>query len=253
MLKKLHTVVLAGVILCVSISVSAGDKKQGCKALKGIVHLSDNYVRFHSKEGVTVFVDPVTGPEDSLVTATGMTRADLILITHPHNDHFRPEVLKACLKANPDVVIAGPVGVVKLAAENGIDGVNQVAPNQRYEFAGVTVETLPAYFSKGDSHPKSNHWVGYVIQLNGLRYYVTGDTEPVPEMAESGADVIFPLLYGCGGNLESALKMVKLSKAPVVVPVHTGGNMKVIKKFLGSLPEDVQGACYLEGKLVSAK
>lgn len=252
MFKKMQLTILAGLILCASLSVSAGDKKDCSKALKGIVHFSDDDVRFHSKEGIVVFVDPVNGPGDSVVAATKMIKPDLILITHPHGDHFQPDVLKAYLKANPKAVLAGPAEVVKLAKEKGIDGMKEVAPNQHYELAGVKVETLPAYFSEGDSHPKSGNWVGYVIQLNGLRYYVTGDTEPVPEMAESKADVIFPLLYGCGGNLDSAIKMAELSKASIVVPVHTGGNVEVIKKYITSLSKDVESGYYLKGKLISA-
>lgn len=253
MLKRMQQTILAGLILCVSLNVSAGDKKDCSKVLKGIVHFSDDDVRFHSKDGVVVFVDPVNGPEDSVVAKTGMIKPDLILITHPHGDHFQPDVLKAYLKANPKAVLAGPAEVVKLAKEKGIDGMKEVAPNQHYELAGVKVETLPAYFSEGNSHPKSGNWVGYVIQLNGLRYYVTGDTEPVPEMAESNVDVIFPLLYGCGGNLDSAIKMAKLSKASIVVPVHTGGRVEIIEKYIAALPEGIQSGYYLKGKLVSAR
>ncbi|MBN1363230.1 MAG: MBL fold metallo-hydrolase [Syntrophaceae bacterium] len=247
---KSKQAVLAGLILSVSLGVSAGDKKDCSKALKGIVHFSDDDVRFHSKDGVVVFVDPVNGPEDSVVAVTKMVKPDLILITHPHGDHFQPDVLKAYLKANPKAVLAGPAEVVKQAKEKGIDGMKEVAPNQHYELAGVKFETLPAYFSEGDSHPKSGNWVGYVLQLNGLRYYVTGDTEPVSEMAESKADVIFPLLYGCGGNLDSAVKMAELSKASIVVPVHTGGRVEVIEKYIAGLPKDVQCCYYLKGKLV---
>jgi len=33
--------------------------------------------------------------------------------------------------------------------------------------------------------------VGYILQLNQARYYVTGDTQPLPEMAQIRADVLF--------------------------------------------------------------
>ena len=69
-------------------------------------------------------------------------------------------------------------------------------------------------------------------------------------MAKLKVDVLFPLLYGCGGNLEQALKMADLTKAPFVVPVHTGGHEEVIKKYLAGLPKEVQGAYYKDAKLV---
>ena len=85
--------------------------------------------------------------------------------------------------------------------------------------------------------------------MNGARYYVTGDTQPLPEMAATKPDVIFPLLSGCGGNTEQALKMAGLSGARFVVPVHHGGQVETIKKYVARLPEGVQSAYYLDGKL----
>jgi L-ascorbate metabolism protein UlaG (beta-lactamase superfamily) len=249
--KSKQVALLAAILSFGVLAVYAGDSKDCCKLLKGIVHLSDNDVRFHSKDDIVVFVDPVNGPEDSLVVKTGIVRPDLILITHPHGDHFKPEVLKTYIKANPKVVLAGPEEAVKQAKEKGIEGMKTVVPNQKYELAGVKVETVPAYFSDGDSHPKAGGWVGYVLRINGKRYYITGDTEPVAEMAGLNADVILPLLYGCGGNLDSAVKMAELSKASLVVPVHTGGNVEVIKKYIGSLPKKVQGVFYQDGRLVT--
>jgi L-ascorbate metabolism protein UlaG (beta-lactamase superfamily) len=250
-LKSKQAVLVAAIFSIGVIVARAGDLKDCCKLLKGVVHLSDDDVRFHSKVGVVVFVDPVKGPEDSLVVKTGMIKPDLILITHPHEDHFQPEVLKAYIKANPDVVLAGPEEVVKQAKDKGIDGMKAVSPNQKYELAGVKIETVPAYFSEGDSHPKTAGWVGYVLHLNGKRYYITGDTEPVAEMADVKADVIFPLLYGCGGNLDLAVKMTEMSGAKTAVAVHHSGQVDVINRYIAKLPAGVRGIYYLDGKLVS--
>ena len=114
--------------------------------------------------------------------------------------------------------------------------------------AGVRFLAVPAYFTDGDSHPKANQWVGYALKLNGATYYVTGDTEPLSEMAELKADVIFPLLWGCGGNIDQAVKMAELSKASIVVPVHHGGNVEAISKYISRLPNGTKGLYYAEGK-----
>lgn len=231
-------------------AAAAADAK--CKALKGIVHLRDNDVRFARKSGV-VFVDPTAGPTDPLAVKAGLIKPDLILITHPHGDHFQPAVLKEYLAANPQLILAGPAEVVKLAADNGIAGMRTVAPNQVYTLAGFDVGTVPAYFSNPNyQHPRANGWVGYVLTLNGVRYYVTGDTEAIPDMATTKADVIFPLLSGCGGNTEDALKMAAISGAKFVVPVHTSGQVETIKKYLAQLPEGVASAYYLDATPASA-
>ncbi len=246
------------------VSARAGDpgKKEGCppagseadgKLLKGVVHLNDNDLRFARKGGGVVFVDPTTGPEEA-ATKTKLVKPDLILITHPHSDHFQPAVLQAYLQANPQVILAGPAEVVKLAGEKGLAGMRAVEPNQTYTLAGFAFSTVPAYFEKKEwNHPQAAGWVGYVLTLNGARYYITGDTQPLPEMAAVNADVVFPLLYGCGGNTGQALKMAKLTGARQVVPVHHGGQVETIKKYLAQLPEGVQTAYFLDGKLLAGK
>ncbi len=221
-----------------------------CKLLKGVVHLRDNDIRFGRKGGGVVFVDPMVGPADALAVKTGLVKPDLILITHPHGDHFQPAILKEYIRANPQVVLAGPAEVVKLAQEQGIAGMQTVVPNQTYQLAGFDFSTLPAYFDDPKwNHPQASQWVGYVLALNGARFYVTGDTQPLPEMAAVKADAVFPLLFGCGGNLEQAVKMAKISGARLVVPVHHGNQTETIRKFAVQMSEGVMCLCYLDGKL----
>ena len=246
----------------VSAQAGDGEKKDGCpatgaksdcKLLKGVVHLRDDDIRFARKGGGVVFVDPMAGPTDALAIKSGLVKPDLILITHPHGDHFQPAVLQEYIKANPQVVLAGPAEVVKLAQEKGITGMQTVTPNQSYKLAGFEFSTVPAYFDdKAWNHPQASGWVGYVLSLNGARYYVTGDTQPLPEMAATKADVILPLLSGCGGNTEQALEMARISGARLVVPVHHSGQVETIKKYIARLPQGVQSAYYLDGKLIPA-
>ncbi len=242
---------LAIILFCLNLTILlAGEKKDCSKALKGVVNLKNNDVRFQTKEGATVFVDPLSGPEDSNVIQAKMTSADLILITHPHGDHFKPDVLKAYQKNNPDVIIAGPADVAKLAKDAGIK-MKTVEPNQKYKLAGIKLKTMPAYFKNRDHHPKEKGWVGYVLYLNGNSYYITGDTESIPEMADTNVDVLFPLLFGCGANIDQAIKMIKVTQAQLIVPVHFGGQEETVKKLLAKLPEGVHCNYFLKGKMIT--
>ena len=231
---------------------SSAAAKATPKLLAGVVHLSDNDIRFRTADGVSVFVDPVAGPTNELVMKSGMLKPDLILITHGHPDHYKPAVLREYQALNPKAIVACPANVAARAAKKRVINLEQVKPGQSYTMAGIRFQTVPACFLEGDSHPRTNDWVGYVLQLNGASYYVTGDTQPLPEMAKVKADVLFPLLYGCGGNLEQAVKMSVLTKASVVVPVHTGGQEEVIKKYLSQLPTGVQGAYYKNAELIAS-
>jgi L-ascorbate metabolism protein UlaG (beta-lactamase superfamily) len=221
------------------------------KLLAGVVHLSDDDIRFRNTDGRCVFVDPVAGPTNNLVVKSGMLKPDLILITHGHGDHYQPAVLRAYQELNPQAIVACPPDVAKRAAKKKVNNLEEVLPGQTYTKAGVTFQTVPAYFQDGNSHPQTNGWVGYVLQFKGANYYVTGDTQPLPEMANLKVDVLFPLLYGCGGNLEQAVKMSELTQAHLVVPVHTSGQEAAINKYLTRLPKGVQGVYYKNAELVS--
>ena len=197
-----------------------------------------------------VFVDPVVGATNGLAFKTGMLKPDLVLVTHAHGDHYQPAVLLDCQKRNPAAIVVLPDNLTNRAAIKGISHLEPVKPGQSHTLAGIHFQTVPSYFNEGNSHPKNKGWVGYILKIDGTTYYVTGDTDPVPEMANVKADVLFPLLFGCGGNIDNALKMVEMTKPRLVVPVHHSGQEEVVKKFLGRLPEGVQGAWYKDGELV---
>lgn len=171
-------------------SASILDRKGTMKLLADVTHLSDNDIRFRTADGITVFVDPVSWPSNKLVARSGTARPDLILITHPHGDHFQPTMLQEYLSLNPKAILAGPAHVARLAKSKGMDQMQVVTPGQSYTMAGVHFSAVPACFLEGNSHPKANQWVGYILQVNGAHYYVTGDTQPLPGMAKLKVDVL---------------------------------------------------------------
>ncbi len=233
-----------------SIPLAGGNRPGAGNLLNGVVHLTDDDVRFRTSEGVTVFVDPVAWPSDELVANSRFTRPDLILITHSHQDHFQPTIIREYLRLNPKAVLVGPPDVVAIAKEKGIAAV-EVRPGETHTVAGISFTTVPMFFDEGDSHPKMKQWVGYVLHLDHVNYYVTGDTQPFPEMADLKVDVLFPLLSGCGGNMDQALKMSELTKARIVVPVHTSGRLETIKRYMERLPGSVAAAYYQDGRLMT--
>ena len=58
-----------------------------------------------------------------------------------------------------------------------------VAPGEKGEVDGLPFETVPAYNPAKPFHPQANHWVGYILTVDGLRVYVAGDTDATPEAA----------------------------------------------------------------------
>ncbi|MFH0735852.1 MAG: MBL fold metallo-hydrolase [bacterium] len=258
-MKALKFIGIIGLVFILSVNYYASDKNnkkinQGSKTvsklLKHIVHISNNDIRFCTEKGICVFIDPVSWPTDDLVIRSKMIKPDLILITHSHEDHFQPTIIQEYLRLNPKTILCGPHDVVERLKIKGINAI-EVSSNNIYTMAGIKFNTAPAYFTLEDAgHPLANHWVGYILQLDGTNYYVTGDTQSFPEMAEFKVDVIFPLLFGCGGNLEDAVKMAEITCAKLVVPVHTDGQEQSIKNYLNRLPKGVKGAYYIDTKLI---
>jgi L-ascorbate metabolism protein UlaG (beta-lactamase superfamily) len=160
-----------------------------------------------------VYMDPWGTPEDS-------PPADLIFITHAHNDHLQPREIERLRKS--DTKLVAPHDVARELSGD----VTPVAPGESHEVAGVKFETLPAYNTRPEAlyfHPKANRWVGYLIDLGGVRYYDLGDTDDLPELAGVTADVAFVPI---GGHYTmdppAAGRLVRAMAPGIAVPVHFG-------------------------------
>lgn len=168
----------------------------------------------YAGDGITVYIDPWGTTSDD-------APADLILITHIHDDHFQPGEIDGLSAAGTKLVAPRDVAE-KLSGE-----VTVVAPGQSYEVAGVRFETVPAYNiveHRLDKHPKANDWVGYVLELEGRRYYHSGDTDALPELESVRTDVAMVCVGGDPYTMgpEEAGGLVKAMSPQVAVPMHYG-------------------------------
>lgn len=105
---------------------------------------------------------------------------DVIFVTHSHSDHLSPDDIRRVMK--PDAVLVLPESCRQAALDAGLAArqLMPVRPGARYEVRGVTFETVPAYNLNKKFHPRANNWVGYVVTVDGLRFYVAGDTDDTP-------------------------------------------------------------------------
>lgn len=233
-------------------SLELWDNNVSSKWLNGIKHLTDNDVRFRTSDGINVFVDPVSFPTDELVIKSGIVKPDLILITHSHIDHLCLSVLREYLNLNPNAILVGPKDVAQILKSNGML-VSDIIPNKSYTMANIKFTTVPAYFLENKSHPKEKEWVGYVLHIDGMNYYITGDTQPFPEMKNLKVDALLPLLYGCGGNIDQTVVMIEMTQTHIVIPVHHSRKEGTIKQLANKIPEKVQCYYTLDGKWISAQ
>lgn len=185
--------------------------------------------------GQVIQVDPAMGD------FTGAPKADVILLTDIHGDHLAPEQIAKLKKPGTVTIIPG-------AAQKDVpDGV--VMKNGDTKTIGAwTFEALPMYnLKRGPSAGQLFHdkgrGNGYVVTYGGLRIYISGDTENIPEMrALKNIDVAFVCM-----NLpytmtpEEAAEGVKAFKPKVVYPYHYGmSDLKVFDAALKGTGIDVR-------------
>ena len=66
-----------------------------------------------------------------------------------------------------------------------------VRAGEHYTVKGIPFTAVPAYNIGKPFHPRSIGWVGYVAELDGLRVYVSGDTDDTPEARAVSCDAAF--------------------------------------------------------------
>ena len=117
--------------------------------------------------------------------------ADVIFVTHDHYDHYSEEDIGKVRK--DDTVIVGPIDLLNKLLKIGFkqENIIVVKPNQKYSIDGINIETISAYNINKKFHPKENEWMGYIIEINSISYYVAGDTDITTENQNVKCDVAF--------------------------------------------------------------
>lgn len=171
--------------------------------------------------------------------------ADIIFITHPHFDHYSEEDIDKTIKE--DTVIVAPKELLANLLQKGFDE-NQiitVEPNKEYMVKNIKIRTIPAYNINKQFHPKENNWVGYILEINGIRYYISGDTDINEENEKVKCDVAFVPVGGTyTTNFKEAANLVNKINPKIAVPIHYGsivGTKEDAKEFIKLLNPQIKG------------
>ena len=170
-------------------------------------------------DGKEIEIDPVTKLGNKIINYGSMPKADYIFLTHEHGDHFDKEAIKQ-LTGGKTQLIAN-----KRCAE--MLGYGEIMVNgQTSMFNDIKVEAVPAYNnSEGRTqfHPKGRD-NGYILNIDGLRIYIAGDTEDIPEMQNvKDIDIAFmPCNQPYTMTIDQLVKAAKTVKPKVLFPYHYG-------------------------------
>ena len=164
---------------------------------------------------LTIAVDPIGGA----ARYADLPRPHLIVVTHQHSDHFDVDTVRDL--AGENTVVVMPHGVAESIPANDPVALHN---GESLEAHGIIVEAVPAYnhtVGRLEYHPQGRD-NGYVLDLEGFRVYISGDTEDIPEMAELGEiDAAFlcmnlPWTMSTG----QAARAAKFFRPAVLYPYH---------------------------------
>ena len=170
-------------------------------------------------DGKEILIDPVTKLGNRTIDYSTMPKADFIFVTHEHGDHFDKQAIKQ-LTGDKTQLITN-----KRCAD--MLGYGQVMVNgQSLMFDDIKVEAVPAYnITEGHTqfHPKGRD-NGFILTIDGLRIYIAGDTEDIPEMASvRDIDIAFmPCNQPYTMTPEQLVSVAKTVKPKVLFPYHYG-------------------------------
>ena len=171
-------------------------------------------------DGREIEIDPCSNLRGRTVDYSAMPKADIILVTHEHFDHYDSATL-SLLTAEQTQLVMNRRCVEMYGAGTAM------ANGDKLQLADdITLEAVPAYNTTEGHlqfHPKGRD-NGYILTLDGLRIYIAGDTEDIPEMAEiKDIDIAFlPCNQPYTMTPEQLVKAAKTIHPKVLFPYHYG-------------------------------
>jgi L-ascorbate metabolism protein UlaG (beta-lactamase superfamily) len=198
-----------------------------------VIHPIGHATFVMSWNGKMIYNDPTNG-----VTAyQSFPKADLILLSHTHTDHFSTATIDAVRNSNA-VIIASQTVYNSLTAAQKTNTV-VLGYGASTNVMGLNVEAVYAFNS---NHSPLGFGNGYVLTVGGKRIYVSGDTGNATEIrALTNIDVAFVCInQPYTMTVTDATNAVRAFRPKVVYPYHyrdstgTTTNAANFKQRLGS-------------------
>ena len=175
---------------------------------------------FTLEKGLTICIDPYK--------LSRSIPADIILISHNHFDHLSLDDLKKTSLPNTIIVSANECisQLSKIPSKERIG----LLPGQEKTLNDVKIRAVPAYNTDKINpdthkpfHPKEDNKIGFVITIDGISIYHTGDSDLIPEMNDLKVDVLLVPVSGTYVmTTKEAARAVEKIKPKVAIPMHYG-------------------------------
>jgi L-ascorbate metabolism protein UlaG (beta-lactamase superfamily) len=181
--------------------------------------------------GFRIYVDPINLPE-----SYASLPADVVLITHPHTDHYEPASMNLIQKdATVNVFPASMTAEIAVYEGQGL------RPRDELQFGSVRITAFFMYtFDVGGgvaSHPQENNWTSYIIEIGGVTFFHAGDSKNIPEYSELTGTIdvaLLPLGPGCQTMAnEEVVEALNVIQPRYFVPIHyiEGANIEWLNTY----------------------
>jgi L-ascorbate metabolism protein UlaG (beta-lactamase superfamily) len=169
-------------------------------------------------KGMNIYVDPFGKVADYAL----LPKADLVLATHDHYDHFDLQALSS-IRAEKTILVQ-----TEICAQQVSGGI-VMRNGDEQTVAGIPIKAVAAYNlvhkrpSGEPFHPKGVG-NGYILTFGTTTLYVAGDTENIPEMkALTGIDIAFlPMNLPYTMTPEMVVDAAIAFRPHVLYPYHYG-------------------------------
>ncbi len=174
-------------------------------------------------EGIRIYIDPLYLPDNYSALP-----ADVILITHPHTDHYSPSDIEDIM--TNDTLFVCPNNMTHAIDRfNGI-GVN---PGDSFQVGNINITAFPLYLDDYSSglpsfHPKEANWTSFIIDIYGFTIFHAGDNKYIDEFEELTGTIdlaLLPIYFDPGlGELNMSLlpiiDAIDMIQPRIVIPTH---------------------------------
>ncbi len=181
--------------------------------------LLDNAGVMIEAKGLRIYIDPINLPYANYSDL----KADAILITHPHGDHYLYSMVEMLQK--DDTLNVFPETMAQAINDHDGMGVN---PGDTFMIGSIEVTCFYMYTFAPEpyepSHPPECNYTSYIIDIDGFTIFHAGDAGELPEYSQLTGTIdlaLLPLGPGCQTmcNME-VVDVLETIDPTYFIPIH---------------------------------